>query len=60
MGIYHMILEHLKTTNERLWFNISLKLGKIYLDLQQYERLDKMLAELKDYCRVPGDSSQFA
>lgn len=49
--MYQMTLEHLKSNNERLWFNISLRLGKIYLDLKQYEQLDKLLTELKDNCR---------
>lgn len=46
-----MTLEHLKTNNERLWFNICLRLGKIYLDLKQFDRLDKLLEDLKDNCR---------
>lgn len=49
--MYQMTLEVLKTNNERLWFNICLRLGKIYLDLKQYEQLDNLLAELKDNCR---------
>ncbi len=28
-----MTLDVLKTNNERLWFNICLRLGKIYLDI---------------------------
>ena len=49
--MYQMTLEHLKSNNERLWFNISLRLGKIYLDLKQYDHLDRLLSELKDNCR---------
>lgn len=30
--IYQMTLDILKTNNERLWFTICLRLGKIYLD----------------------------
>jgi len=49
--MYQMTLEHLKSNNERLWFNISLRLGKIYLDLKNYDLLDSLLNELKDNCR---------
>lgn len=49
--MYQLTLEHLKSNNERLWFNISLRLGKIYLDLKQYDHLDKLLTELKESCR---------
>ena len=49
--MYQMTLEHLKTSDERLWFNISLRLGKIYLDLKQYEALDGLLDDLKENCR---------
>lgn len=48
--MYQMTLEHLKSNNERLWFNICLRLGKIYLDLKQYEQLDRLLSDLKDNC----------
>ena len=34
----------LKSNNERLWFSISLKLGKIYLDNGSYEALDAVSA----------------
>lgn len=50
--MYQMTLEHLKSNNERLWFNICLRLGKIYLDLKNYDHLDKLLSELKDNCRL--------
>ena len=48
--MYQMTLEHLKSNNERLWFNICLRLGKIYLDLRQFDLLDSMLAQLKENC----------
>lgn len=35
--MYQMTLEVLKVSNERLWFNICLRLGKIYLDMKNYE-----------------------
>ena len=49
-----MTLQILKSSNERLWFNLCLRLGNIYLEQAQYEELDKILNELKDNCRVPG------
>jgi COP9 signalosome complex subunit 2 len=55
--MYTMTLDILKSSNERLWFNICLRLGKIYLDTGAYEPLDKLLAELKDNCKLPNDSN---
>jgi len=49
----------LKSNNERLWFNICLRLGKIYLDSALYDHLDTLLAELKDNCRLPNDPVNF-
>ena len=53
--MYQMTLSNLKQSNERLWFNLCLKLGKIYLDGGYYEELDNILTELKDNCRLPGE-----
>lgn len=30
--MFQMIMDSLKVSNERLWFNTSLRLGRIYLD----------------------------
>lgn len=48
-----------KTSNERLWFNICLRLGKIYLDTQAFEPLDALLVELKDNCKLPNDTVNY-
>lgn len=32
MEIYFMTMDAIKTVNETLWFKVSLRLGKIYLD----------------------------
>lgn len=50
--MYGMTLEVLKSNNERLWFTICLRLGKIYMDLKQFDKLDTLLSELKDSCRI--------
>lgn len=36
-SMYQLILGNLKTSNERLWFNTSLRLGKIYLDAKNLD-----------------------
>jgi hypothetical protein len=54
-----MTLEVLKSNNERLWFNICLRLGKIYLDMKNYDLLDSLLSELKDNCRLPNDTNNY-
>jgi len=54
-----MTLEVLKSNNERLWFNICLRLGKIYFDSSNFDLLDNLLNELKDHCRLPNDPINF-
>ncbi|ORZ01183.1 PCI domain-domain-containing protein [Syncephalastrum racemosum] len=38
------------TKNERLWVKTNLKLAKLYLDKKEYDRLSKILHELKATC----------
>ena len=57
--MYQITLEVLKSNNERLWFNTCLRLGRIYLDMQNFEALDNLITELKDNCRLPNDPSNF-
>jgi COP9 signalosome complex subunit 2 len=51
--MYQLILGSLKSSNERLWFATSLRLGKIYLDEKNFEPLNELLFELKHACRTP-------
>ena len=48
--MYTLILEKLKTYNERLWFTTSLRLARMYLDSKQFEPLENMLMQLKTSC----------
>ena len=57
--MYQMTLNVLQSSNERLWFNICLKLAKIYLDSAKYEPLDKLIEELKDNCRLKDAPGQW-
>ncbi|CAF1548473.1 unnamed protein product [Didymodactylos carnosus] len=51
---YETTLGALKETkNERLWFKTNLKLGKLYEDLQDYGKLQKILKELHKSCQTP-------
>jgi hypothetical protein len=67
-----MILQVLKGSNPQLWFTISLRLGKIYLDAGKLGDLDALLYKLKEFCRksfgskdddgdsnMDGDSNRF-
>eukprot|EP00948_MAST-09A_sp_MAST-9A-sp1_P003116 g3116.t1 len=46
--IYQMTLNSLlKSNNGRLWLKTTIKLGKVYFDLQQYGRLRKVLRDLQ-------------
>ena len=46
-----MTREAVKAGNETLWFKISLRLGKIYLDSHEYDKLEELLTVLKFTCR---------
>ena len=49
---YETTLEALKDAkNERLWFKTNLKLGKLWLDMAEYNRLTKILRELHKSCQ---------
>ena len=54
--IYKMTLDVLRSNNERLWFTICLRLGKIYQDLKNFELLDSLLSELKESCRTSSNT----
>lgn len=49
---YQTTLEALKDSkNERLWFKTNIKLGKLYLDTNEYGQLEKILKQLKSSCK---------
>ena len=50
--MYECTLEILRTNNERLWFNTSIKLARIYLEKQDYPSLEKLIKELKASCEI--------
>lgn len=54
--MYELILGNLKTSNERLWFSTSLRLGKIYLDEKNFDNLERVIEELKSQCRDAPNS----
>ena len=45
--IFQTSLDVLKDSNQQLWFNLSLKLGKIHFEMKNYTELEKMLVILK-------------
>lgn len=50
-AMYELTLERLKDgNNERLWFTMKVKLGKLYLDMRAFAPLQVMLDELYEYC----------
>jgi COP9 signalosome complex subunit 2 len=50
--MYSLTLEVLRANNERLWFTICLRLAKIQMDMKQFEKLDLLINELKESCRL--------
>ena len=56
--MFELILGNLKTSNERLWFNTSLRLGQVMLGNNDFKNLDAMLIDLKKACRKSGTTSE--
>ncbi|CAD6194719.1 unnamed protein product [Caenorhabditis auriculariae] len=49
---YETTLDALKDAkNERLWFKTNTKLGKLFFDLREYGKLERILKELKKSCK---------
>jgi COP9 signalosome complex subunit 2 len=42
-----------------LWFTISLRLGKIYLDINKYQELDNLLTVLKKSCENKDEENGY-
>lgn len=50
---YETTLEALKDAkNDRLWFKTNTKLGKLYFDRAEYNKLAKILKQLHQSCQV--------
>ncbi|XP_064819542.1 COP9 signalosome complex subunit 2-like isoform X2 [Oncorhynchus masou masou] len=55
---YETTLEALKDAkNDRLWFKTNTKLGKLYLEREEYGKLQKILRQLHQSCQVKKHSS---
>jgi COP9 signalosome complex subunit 2 len=57
-NFYQITLDCLKEShNDRLWFKTNTKLAKLYLDEQNYARLDEVLRQLRESCKTDdGDT----
>ena len=52
-NFYETTLEALKEAkNDRLWFKTNTKLGKLYFDREEYGRLQRILKQLHQSCKV--------
>jgi COP9 signalosome complex subunit 2 len=52
-NFYQITLDCLKEShNDRLWFKTNTKLAKLYLDEQNYARLDEVLQQLRESCKT--------
>ena len=56
MAMFAMTLEVLKDKNQGLWFKISLRLGKLYLDAKEFDKLNDLLITLKNNCKKISDN----
>ena len=55
--MYEMILGNLKSSNERLWFGTTLRLGQTYLEEKNIEILDGLILQMKNACKNPNAAS---
>uniref|UniRef100_A0A914I3B9 PCI domain-containing protein n=1 Tax=Globodera rostochiensis TaxID=31243 RepID=A0A914I3B9_GLORO len=57
---YNITLDALKEAkNERLWFKTNTKLGKLYFDLKEFDRLKHVLKQLRNSCQTEsGEDDQ--
>ncbi|CAJ0595329.1 unnamed protein product [Cylicocyclus nassatus] len=57
---YETTLDALKDAkNERLWFKTNTKLGKLYFDMHEFQKLERILKQLKNSCRTEqGEEDQ--
>lgn len=52
-NFYETTLDALKDAkNDRLWFKTNTKLGKLYFDRSDFQRLSKILKQLHQSCQV--------
>lgn len=52
-NFYEIILEVLKDVkNDRLWFKINIKFGKLYFDRVEFIKLVKILKQLYQLCQI--------
>ena len=51
--MYELTLEKLQdVNNDRLWFSVNVKLGKLYLDMHEFDQLATLLQQLYNYCQT--------
>lgn len=55
MDIFHMITQAVKGKNKNLWFKVSLRLARIYLETGDLAKLDELLRLLKKTCEKDQD-----
>ncbi|KAI6232658.1 Proteasome component region PCI domain containing protein [Aphelenchoides fujianensis] len=60
LKFYQTTLEALQTAkNDRLWFKTNIKLGKLYFDQREYDKLEKVLKQLRNSCKTEeGEEDQ--
>jgi len=53
-SFYEITLEALKDAkNERLWFKTNTKLAKLYFDINNFNKMQKVITEVKQSCQTP-------
>ena len=57
--MHKKILNSLKSKNAAVWCQNSLKLAKSQLNVKNFAVVDPIIKELREYCRLPGSTTQF-
>jgi len=53
LQFYQITLEGLKSAkNERLWFKTNIKVGKLYLDQREFDKLESVIKQLRASCKT--------
>ena len=53
ININNLYILHTDAKNERLWFKTNTKLAKLYFDINNFNKMQKVITEVKQSCQTP-------
>lgn len=57
-SIFDKTLDILKDTDRKMWIDIQIKLGKLYLQTEEFKKLDSLVVELKNVYKNSDNGEQ--